>query len=316
MLTYSTGQGHSKSPSKLPHYYNVLDHFHVTDIFPEKYESLIRWMVRLERINLDEKSWWSAKDAPHSPPNFVSPKAPEQRCMVCNKSSKTIYKQGWTCLNADPEKEVNGGHQKSTCPAFFKFADAVNDMTLEFTDEFLQERTQFQLAAGQVLEPLVPEHLTKEREKAVGALAFAEKCRGGIVCPQCKGCIRRINWGFWKCENPGCTFESRLTPRSVPASLAISSNGKVVPSLQKSKNDAIKVVVLDWGYYKVTMYTLPGEEEGSIAGWIFHFQSCAIINQNVAGPDELFLELQSADLGLKRKASKNKGGEFIDLASK
>jgi hypothetical protein len=53
------GQGNKLSPSKLPHYYNVLDWFHVTDVWTEKLNGKTRWMVRLEKIYLNEQSWWS-----------------------------------------------------------------------------------------------------------------------------------------------------------------------------------------------------------------------------------------------------------------
>jgi len=64
----------------------------------------------------------------------------------------------------------------------------------------------------------------------------------------------------------------------------------------------------------VTIYVLPGEEEDSIAGWILHYKSNPSINQSEGGPDDLFLELQTADLGLKRNPSKNPNGGSIDLA--
>lgn len=59
LLMEFKGQGNTGSPSKLPHYYNVLDYFHITDVWCEKYNGVSRWMVRLEKINLNEISWWS-----------------------------------------------------------------------------------------------------------------------------------------------------------------------------------------------------------------------------------------------------------------
>jgi hypothetical protein len=132
-----TGQSNEISPSKLPHYYNVLDWFHVTDMWAEKHNGIQRWMVRLEKIKLGERSWWSAEHASHFPPNFSSPKAQTRTCDACNKASKLIYNQGWTCLNANPANpEVN-------CKRFFVFDQEVDDKTLEFTSAFLQERTRF-----------------------------------------------------------------------------------------------------------------------------------------------------------------------------
>jgi hypothetical protein len=270
-------------------------------------------MIRLEKINLEEKSWWSAKDAHHSPPNFVSPKTPQQECPVCKVVSKTIYKQGWVCLNADPVKEGKS-YTKTTCPAFFKFSEDIDDKTLEYTKEFLEERTPFKLAQGQGLEPLVPPFLSDADANLLGALAFEEKCRKGIVCSQCNCCIRRIHWGFWKCENPNCNFVRSLTPRLIPASLAISDSRQPKPKEQTFVYKSIRFNVSHRGGFEVTIYVLPGEEEDSIAGWILHYKSNPSVNQSEGGPDDLFLELQTADLGLKRNPSKNPNGGSIDLA--
>jgi hypothetical protein len=62
----------------------------------------------------------------------------------------------------------------------------------------------------------------------------------------------------------------------------------------------------------VTKYDIPGEE-GEIVGNVFHFKSNTIINGQPNGPDDLFAELQVAKLGLKRNASKCRGGKSLDL---
>ena len=309
LLIYSTGQGNTGSPSKLPHYYNVLDHFHVTDVWCEKYNGVVRWMVRLEKIDLDHKSWWSAETTSHSHPNFVSPKALGQVCSICNVHSKTIYKQGWVCLNADPVKAVTGKHKKTTCPAFFDFGGDVDDKALKFTDEFLLERTQFPI---QLTEPLVPQMPNVADKDVIGALAFEENCRKGIVCPQCGCCSRRIHWEKWVCENPLCSYTSTLTPRAVPASPAISEDEDPKDHTFVSKSIASTTLDLCSGNWAVTKYDIPGEE-GEIVGNVFHFKSNTIINGQPNGPDDLFAELQVAKLGLKRNASKCRGGKSLDL---
>lgn len=241
-------------------------------------------------------------------PNFVSPKAPVQVCPECNTPSKTIYKQGWVCLNADPVRKSRN-HEKTTCPAFFKFGQGIDDKTLEFTEEFLQERTQFQ---GHDTEPLNPPFLTEADADAIGAFAFEEKCRKGIVCSDCGCCIRRIHWGKWICENPVCDFTYSLTPREIPASLAISNSN--APKVKTFVSKSIGSTTLDlWpGAWKVTRYDIPGEQ-GEIVGNVFHFKSNARLNQRPNGPDELFKELQVARLGLKRNASRCPGGKHYDL---
>ncbi|KAE9365208.1 hypothetical protein N431DRAFT_420140 [Stipitochalara longipes BDJ] len=301
LLMCTPGQGNTGSPSKLPHYYNVLDHFHVTDIWAEKYNLITRWMVRLEKINLDQQSWWTAEGTSHSPPNFVSPKAPVRQCPTCKAFSKTIYQQGWVCLNADPVPVTGpqGEHEKTTCPDFFNFGADVDDKTLKFTGQFLQERTPFK---GHVTEPLIPPFLTEAAADSIGALAFEEKCRKGIVCSQCGCCSSRVNWAKWVCENPICDFEYSLTPRVIPASLAISDSKPPKPQ-DAFVYKSIRFTTSNRGSWKVTKYRLPDEESGC-AGYISHFTSNTAINQRPGGPDDLFIELQTADLNLKRKPSR------------
>jgi len=54
-------------------------------VWCENYKGLSRWMVRLEKINLDEKSWWSAKATPHTRPDFNSNKTEVKECPKCKK---------------------------------------------------------------------------------------------------------------------------------------------------------------------------------------------------------------------------------------
>jgi hypothetical protein len=311
LLIYFIGQGNTRSPSRLPHYYNVLDHFHVTDVWCEKYNGIVRWMVRLEKIDLEGKSWWSAGTASDSPPDFISPKALGLVCSICNVRSKTIYKQGWVCLNADPAREVIGKHKKTTCPAFFDFGNYVDDKTLEFTEEFLLERTQFQ---GQVTEPLVPQMPNATDKDVIGALAFEESCRKGIVCPRCGCCSRRIYWEKWACENPLCDYTSILTPQTTLASPVVSVSEDSKDQTFVSKSIVSTTLKLESGNSLVVKYDIPGEN-GEIVGNVFHYKPDTTMNGLPDGPDALFAELQVAALGLKRNASKCRGGKSGGLVT-
>jgi hypothetical protein len=303
-------------------------------------------MVRLEKINLDEKSWWSAKATPHTRPDFNSHKAEVKECPKCKKESKVIYKQGWTCLNADPVAEKSGKkfREKTTCTEFFKFGSDVDDKTLEYTEEFLLERTNFKELRdprGLEVHPgnLKPRLLTMEDVESLGNFGFEEECKRGVVCPLCGCCSRRVEWGRWICESSTSNghFEYSLPARIIAADEAIANGNKIPDSLRKSPGKTHKDVVddiidrseldfLEHEYgYKVYRYGMPDEtleetpdetpddKPGPIIGYVYHLKSNAKINQHPEGPDGLFEDLQRTDLGLKRNPSKNNKGKSPDL---
>jgi hypothetical protein len=330
------GQGNTGSPTKLPHYYNVLGWFHVTDIWCERFNELNCWMVRLEKVDLTEKSWWSRADTPHSPPDFDSPKALVRTCNSCGKESKMIYKQGWACLNADPEptKKGNKTREKKTCTEFFKFGEGINITNLEYTEEFLKERSSFKVLREQVnLDPnpgpLGPPLLTEDDVERLGEFGFEEECKRGIVCPKCGCCSRRVNWGKWVCESStsGGHFTYALRPRIIPAERAISE-GNEVPLLTKEEGDEepnhfvhpmITRKPIFMGGRKGFVYIFhgakgPNGEKGKIIGYVLHLRSSDTINKLPNGPDDIFKGLQQADLDLKRKPSKCAGCKSSDLS--
>jgi hypothetical protein len=252
-------------------------------------------MVRLEKINLHEKSWWSTKDAPHYPPNFESSKPEIYICSACNKPSKLMYKQGWACLEID-------------CKFFFNFGREVDDKTLEFTPQFLQERTQFQ---GANPGSLAPQLLTNQDLDAMEAFGFEEKCKKGIVCPKCGCCSRRIEWHQWVCENPSCDFTYSVTQRPISVSLAIrqGTEKKLTPKEKALVSPSIRPSKFTLGSYEVFQYILSGKD-GEDVGFIRHFKANAFINLQPNGPNALFEEIQEHDLGLKRSASLQPGGKL------
>ncbi|OBT63755.1 hypothetical protein VE03_06947 [Pseudogymnoascus sp. 23342-1-I1] len=140
-------QGNSKSPTKLPHYYNVLDWFHVTDVWMEKIEGFSTWCVRMEKIRLDEKSWWAKAGSalPSLYRDLNAFKTVSEKCCHCGEPSKAIFEQGWTCLNA-------------SCGGFFVFDSAFDVKKLVYAEAFLKERTAFSgMTPGPLAPPLVTE---------------------------------------------------------------------------------------------------------------------------------------------------------------
>lgn len=271
----------------------------MTDVWLDKYNNFSRWMVRLEKIDLYTKSWWSAKEAPHYPPDFDIIKTPTACCRVCKKESKVIYKQGWACLNADPVKVSKDQLEKTKCSEFFKFGQAVDDKTLTLSEEFLLERTKF---TGLITEPLAPALLTDKDVDRLGNFSFEEECKRGIVCPKCGCCSRRIEWSKWTCENVKCTFTYALTPRLIPAAMAIEQSMQApLPPREKDYHDASLITHESFllGEWKIDRYGIP-DENGNLIGNIYRFRPSPEMNELPNGPDALFRQLQEADLGLKR----------------
>jgi hypothetical protein len=291
VLTIIAGQGNRISPSKLPHYYNVLDWFHVTDVWCEITHGFKCWMVRLEKIDLHQRSWWAPKglELPPSIPNFDMPKTTAHECQTCHFTSKLIYNQGPTCLNPD-------------CAAFFHFGDFNAGLELDYNWEFVHERTQF---FGEQPEPLQTPLITEDLMEVNGYCGFEAEYAKGTVCPMCKGCSRRINWSYWECEH-GCKFTHAVRQKVIPVCEAqgpidFADKGYIDRTIGITFNQSIA------GPYDVYNYTLPSEEPGQPAGFVRHFKPTGNVNGRPDGANDLFKAMQGADFGLKRHAARQRG---------
>ena len=289
------GQGNHLSPSALPHYYNVLDWFHVTDVWYDSNNGIGLWMARLEKINLKERSWWSAKTAQLPQSSFQQPKAPTQTCACCKKPSKEIYKEGWACLDRE-------------CAQFFKFGPLINSSKLHYNHAFLNERTEFK---GVLPGPLVPPPPTDESQLSRDEFGIETEFRQGIVCPWCGCCTRRIEWRQWSCENDSCDYVYRLKQRVVPITEAISQGmDSTAPARPELVRGNIRTRYLTLGRYTVHEYIIP-DEIGEPVGTVRQFKAIPLTNQQPDGPDDLFHQMQENDFGLKRSASRCKGGRYF-----
>ncbi|KAI9743396.1 MAG: hypothetical protein M1818_003243 [Claussenomyces sp. TS43310] len=298
------GQGNRLSPSKLPHYYNVLDWFQVTDVWCELSGGFKCWMVRLEKMALDKKSWWASRiSSPINPDReYSSIRTIQRQCSICQVISKEIYNAGWTCLNP-------------RCRIYFRFDNQpdgiADDKLLDYNSAFLEERTPLHLH-DPPSEPLDPPLLTDEDVERTGGFGIETKFKAGIVCPRCKGCSRRIEWSRWKCEH-GCSFTHAVQQKVVPVTQAISRSLDTGRE-QCDMGFGIGFSQKTLGLYDVYEYTIPGlEGDGNPAGFIRHFKANGIINRQVDGPNDLFRLMQERDFGLKRHPARQAGstGEIL-----
>lgn len=262
----------------LPHRYNVMDWFRVTDIWTEKVTGKTGYKVRLEKIDLVQQSWWSAKGSP-------SPPRPEERdfetkpekdtCSKCSKPSLRVYDEGWMCLN-------------DRCTQFW-LIDGAAPTDLTFHATFLSYRNAANPKIAPVYE-LAPHYSNVVSEIEAEGSTIREAWRG-IICPSCAQCLPRVYWEGWKCTY--CNF--KMTMQMVPIAL----DQAIKPEIRRRIRSIHDLMSPQVDYHSVApyithTYTLPG------VGSITHFVANEAITNKPNGPNDMFRKLQSASLGLKR----------------
>jgi hypothetical protein len=252
-------------------------------------------MVRLEKVGLAQKSWWSAKNSPDLPKDrdLDQFKTVHQTCQVCKKNSKLIYNLGWTCLDTQ-------------CKAFFEFGTKYEDKNLDYNEAFMKERTRY---LGPTPGPLAPPLLTDQDLANMDGFGVEKECKMGIVCPKCKGCSRRIEWRQWSCENLSCDFTHRISQAPIPIDEVVARSMTAIIDDEKDlMKGGIRFGQKQMGQYDVFEYTIPGLQ-GEDIGFVRHFRANGIINQQLDGPNDLFHQMQERDFGLKRNPARQGGGE-------
>ena len=282
-------------PTRVPHRYNVLGTFHVTDSWSEKVKGKTICRVRFEKIGLKVPSWWGVKGSPLPPrrPNY-STKAPVQTCSACGTSSKQRYAPGWMCANA-------------SCTSFSKInGQAVNDPPA-FDPLFLGERKKWpaQVKAPFPLKPEPPTALLNSPEMETSPYAWK-----GMVCPSCGGCNSRTEWDEWKCGTEGCTYEIPVHHTARPASAlapehAFEAEGHSL-SFDRWEEPVVRTKLEFYGYWRKATYELfPGN-------YITHYFANKEINRQPGGADEILEGLQRAEMGMKRHPLENSPGECLN----
>ncbi|KAJ5562414.1 hypothetical protein N7535_003133 [Penicillium sp. DV-2018c] len=289
-LTSMKGSKNQILNRDLPHRYNVMSFFRVTNVWFERIGNKHGAKVRFEKSDLAEKSWWAAKDSPPPMPlelRDFETKPKSLKCGACSKESIQIYEDGWMCL--EPE-----------CVRFWKIGNNVAHAELTFDASFLN----FRCLPDPEIRPhfsLVPNLLSTLEEDAT-TCRMAWK---GIVCPVCHKCVRRTFWQGWKCSDDigtarageVCAFQKFINMK--PISLRNVVDDFELAPIKRALNfeQGFMVPEIDdsslFPYRKLT-HKLDG------VGSITHFVANKEINGRSKGPDDLFVDLQREDIGLKR----------------
>ncbi|KNG82901.1 hypothetical protein ANOM_008179 [Aspergillus nomiae NRRL 13137] len=279
----------------VPHPYNVMDYFRITNIWFEFVDNHRAAKVRYEKLDLQSKSWWANKESLSPPPlegrDFASrPNSAE--CNACSHRSFQIFHQGWMCL-------------QPSCTRFFKIGSSAAPVNLTYHERFLSYR----MAPDPTIKPhhsLIPDLLSTfdEDDASVATSRVAWK---GIVCPQCRKCVSRKYWSGWKCSDDDnsssaqpqrlCTFE-KMTQMPIVSLRSVIDTLEITPMKRAFiPDDRFMTPVIDddsLAPYRRLVYTIPG------VGHITHLVSSRDINECPNGPNTMFTQLQLAELGLQR----------------
>ena len=280
-------------PTRVPHRYNVLGTFHVTDSWSEKVKGKTICRVRFDMIDLKAPSWWGVKGSPLSQqkPDFTA-KALVQTCSTCGMSSKQRYAPGWMCSN-------------ESCASFSKINEQAVSESPAYNPAFINERNKWpaHIKAPLTLKP-PPPTLVNNPDMETSLSAWK-----GMVCPICGRCNSRTEWDEWKCGTEGCTYEvpishSVRTANSLASEHAFNAEGHTL-SFDKWEEPIIRSKVEFIGYWRKATYELfPGN-------YVTHYFANQQINRQPGGADEIFEALQASKMGMKRHALESSPGESL-----
>ena len=290
-LMLCKGNKNTHCPTDIPHKYCVMDVFAVVDIWRERLDKHAAIFYRMQKIDLVKKSWWARAGSASQllPPDF-SKKAHRQQCSECQRESPQRFSKSWMCCNHE-------------CTAFWKINERFAPEKQTYNPDWLAERQEW---TGFDPSYATTAELIQEDAGHDSTATVSEICTKGIVCPQCQGCIVRMHWDAWRCQTDGCGFVHKLagkplTALQVGGELSKRFDGPAM-SEDKVLDPAIGYHSKQHGWFRISKYDLaPG-------CFVVHVHSNSAINRAPGGPDDLFWNLQQADLGLKRNLMKQSVG--------
>ncbi|KAI9726237.1 MAG: hypothetical protein M1834_009092 [Cirrosporium novae-zelandiae] len=272
------GSNNQLCPSDPPRRYSVMGHFQVTDVWAERgSKGFTCYYVRLEKVNLGDKSWWAPEGSSPIPPQpDFSIKDVEKTCDFCHNTSVHIFIQGWICL-----------HER--CSRFFTLDGRRIHDRLDYTPEFLAKRTKYPEEIDlPILKPVLDIH------SGVSDIAWH-----GMVCHLCGKCNPRNWWRYWECTNAECSVGR------IDADLPILQASWVQDRMANGPNSGsaispsrfdscIKRRIVELKEYRKTIYQI--DDRNTVTHFIL--RNNAPDKKKMA--DDMFVEIQKSSINLER----------------
>ena len=262
-------------------------------IWAEKVEGKNVSRIRQQKINLQEPSWYAAKDSPLPPADRdYTTKAHCDTCTSCNHLWSQVYLAGWMCLNDGCEEH------------FLIDGSICTDLT--YNPVWWSERRKWPSNIVPPISAKPPPLLadsnvpTLNEETSLG-------CWKGMVCSKCGRCNSRTKWDEWKCFNEACDFECTVKHTVFPPRSFIEKHGFEFEGQAISWDKFVAPVTrreTEWpGFWRQSTYEVPG---GNV---ISHFHANAPINRQPGGANDMLEALQGSKLGLERFSMGNPSGK-------
>jgi hypothetical protein len=185
------------------------------------------------------------------------------------------------------------------CKMFWKLPEGKepDGVALEYDKRFLMEHTPCPNTSPPFA--LKPNLITLSSIFMLGEDVSVQTSKG-FVCPNCGRCNSRELWTHWRCFNEGCAFEYRLKHTLIPAALLHNPyrplSTQFAPCRDIWDTRLVSSTVQFRYNYRVDIMKLPGVE-GFVEHWI---ANKTVVEEN-GGPNDMFEELQTVDIGLRRR---------------
>lgn len=281
------GDKNPASPSRMPHRYNVLGFFKVTNVFTSVVNNKKHVQYRFEKLNPDVEGWWEPRNVQPMVSLGELPAPLEQTCNACNKTQEQIFLK-WMCLEPD-------------CARFWTLSDGsapkVSDVD-SFNPCWLKKRTRWENEQDAFdINPnpnATPESLQITHDHGE---------RKGICCPQCGMCNSRYMFTKWVCDNPACDWEHIPVYNPTPAQklrLPEKPVGVGSPFSHDTFEPTYGGVKVGSSFllnHRVNNFSIHGLD----GNMIVHMIANEVVLAEPHGPDDMFQAMQQADIGLERR---------------
>ncbi|KAI9812295.1 MAG: hypothetical protein M1827_004744 [Pycnora praestabilis] len=276
------GQKNPKCPSLVPHPYCVMGYFKPTHVWTELDARTKTIKYRFEKFDPTEPSWWTPVMDQLSESSTSHLQPVHEACQACNAIFPRIYCQGWMCVN-------------EACRLFWKIGGSTAPSMLTYDIGFLKQTTPW--PAVKPPHHIKPDLIKDTEDEQAAGWDVSYAAWKGFSCPDCGRCNSREDWKGWKCLNQGCGFIHELKHVPIPARDLSDPNSPFTSGHAIPLDDCSAAIVTQvefYNDYRVHTYHIPG------CGKLVHFMANGTINKESDGPNDMWHELQTSDLGLKR----------------